>query len=132
VYFIKDKKYTRNPKESGRCPEATVGLNQRTVSCPQDRLRTGGPKQETLPPSDTLQLPSTTASTTPIYYSALQSLLPILRKIRLPSQLLLLLPLLPKSSSPSEPRTSRSIVSRTVNTVQEYQPPSTPSPSYYS
>ncbi len=34
----------RNPKESSYCPEATVGLMQRTVSCPQDRLRTGGPK----------------------------------------------------------------------------------------
>jgi hypothetical protein len=41
-YFIKDKKYTQNPKESSNCPEATVGLNQRSVICPQDSLRTGG------------------------------------------------------------------------------------------
>jgi hypothetical protein len=70
---MKDKKYARNPKESDHCPEATVGLKKRTVSCPQDRLRTGGPKQETLLLPDTLQLlpktPSTTQSTTPIYNS---------------------------------------------------------------
>jgi hypothetical protein len=73
MYFIKDKKYSQNPKESDRCPEATSGLNQRTVSCLQDRLQTGGPKQETLFPLDTLQLrlqlPPTTLSTTPIYNS---------------------------------------------------------------
>jgi hypothetical protein len=71
VYFIMDKKYTRNPKESDRCPEATAGLNQRTVRCLLDILRTGGPKQETLLLPDTLQLrlqlPPTTPSTTPIY-----------------------------------------------------------------
>ncbi len=132
MYVIKDKKYTWNPKESSRCPEATEGLNQRTVSCPQDRLRTGGPKQETL------RLPrySTTPTDNSVYNSDLQ-LLPttsfyranyrLPRKIRLPSQLLLplqLLPSLPRSSSPSEPRTSKSIVSRIVNTVQEYQSPS--------
>ncbi len=58
--------------ESDRCPEAAAGLNQRTVSCLQNRLLTGGPKQETLPPSDILQL----LSTTPRYY-VLLLLLPI-------------------------------------------------------
>jgi hypothetical protein len=87
MYFIKDKKYTRNPKESDRCPEATAGPDQKTVSCLQDRLRTGGPKQETLLLPNTLQLRLLQyshrqlclqlQSTTPIYYSALQSLLPI-------------------------------------------------------
>ncbi len=70
MYFIKDKRYTRNPKESSHYPEATVGLKQRTVSCPQDRLRTGGPKQETLP-LPRLQLLSTTPPSTPIYNSSL-------------------------------------------------------------
>jgi hypothetical protein len=55
--------------ESDCCPEAATGLIQRTVSCLQDRLRTGGPKQETLPSSDILQLPPTTPSTTPVYNS---------------------------------------------------------------
>jgi hypothetical protein len=49
-----------------------VGLKQRTVSCPQDRLRSGGPKLRRLSPFlDTLQLPSTTPSTTLIYNSSL-------------------------------------------------------------
>jgi hypothetical protein len=78
MYFIKDKKYSRNPKESDRCPEAAAGLNQRTVSCLQDRHRTGGPKQETLPPSDILQLLPTTLSTTPIYNSDILLLLLLL------------------------------------------------------
>jgi hypothetical protein len=30
--------------ESYHCPEAAAGQDQRTVSCLQDRLRTGGPK----------------------------------------------------------------------------------------
>ncbi len=83
VYFIKDKKYTQNQKkvttDSDRYPEAASGLIQRTVSCLQDRLRTGGPKQETLPSSDTLQLclqfPTTTPSTTPVYNSKILLLL---------------------------------------------------------
>jgi hypothetical protein len=140
VYFIKDKKYTRNPKGSSSCPEATVDLRQRKVSCPQDRLRIGGLKTGDSPPPPTLynscrQLRLQLQSTTPLYYSALQSFYRLPWKTRLPSQLLLsllLLPSLPRSSSPSEPRTSRSIVSRIVNTVQEHQPPSAPSPSYYS
>jgi hypothetical protein len=125
MYFIKDKKYTRNLKESSRCPEATVGLNQRTVSCPQDRLRTGGPKQETLP------FPIPRHSTTPVDNSVYNSNLRLcsgepttdIRGISTyQSQLLLsllLLPSLPRSSLPSEPRTSRSILSRICNTVQE-------------
>jgi hypothetical protein len=67
--------------ESDLCPEAAAGLNQRTVSCLHYRLRTGGPKQETLPSLDILQLRlqllSTTPSTTPIYNSEILLLLPI-------------------------------------------------------
>jgi hypothetical protein len=136
LYFIKNKKYTRNPMESDRCPEATVGLNQRTVSCPQDRLRTGGLKQETLPLSVTLQLRLQLRYTTPLYraYFRLPWKIRLPRQLLLPlpRQLLLLLPPIPRLSSSSEPRTSRSIVSRIVNTVQEYQLPSTQSMSYYS
>ncbi len=129
-----DKKYTRNPKESDRCPEATAGLNQRTVSCLQDRLQTGGPKTGDSPSP----LYSTTQSTTPadnsVYDSniQLQYTTPLYRVYYRSPRKLLLLPLLPRSSSPSEPRTSRSIISRIVNTVQEYQFPSTPSSSYHS
>ncbi len=65
--------------ESDRCPEAAAGQNQKTVSCLQDRLRTGGTKQETLPFLDILQLllqlPPTTPSTTPIYNSEILLLL---------------------------------------------------------
>ncbi len=67
--------------ESDHCPEAAAGQNQRTVSCPQDRLLTGGPKQENLPSSDILQLrlqlPSTIPFTTPTYNSDILLLLPI-------------------------------------------------------
>jgi hypothetical protein len=67
--------------ESDHCPEAPAGQNQRTVSCLQDRLQIGGPKQETLPFLDILQLflqlPPTTLSTTPIYNSEILLLLPI-------------------------------------------------------
>ncbi len=134
MYFIKDKKYTRNPKETSYCPEATVGLKQRTVSCPQDRLQTGGPKQETLSPPRY----STTPADNSAYNSDLQllSTTPLYRanyrlpgRIRLPSQILLLPPL-PRTSLPSEPRTLRSIISRIVNTVQECQPPSASSTIY--
>jgi hypothetical protein len=99
--FIKDKKYMRNPKESSYCPEAAVGLELRTVSCPQGRLWTGGPK--------TRDSPSARYSTTRADNSAYNSDLQLLsntplyranywfpRKIRLPSQLLLLL--LPSST----------------------------------
>jgi hypothetical protein len=76
MYFIKHKKYTRNPKESvkesDRCPEAAAGQNQQTVSCLQDRLRAGGPKAGDSP----FQQNSTTPSTTPIYKSEIQ-LLPL-------------------------------------------------------
>jgi hypothetical protein len=53
VYFIKYKKIhseseRKCSQESDRCPEAAAGQNQRTVSCLQDRLRTGGLKQEIL------------------------------------------------------------------------------------
>ncbi len=54
----------RNPKESSYCSEATVGLNLRTVNCPQDSLRTRGPRTGDSPPSR--------YSTTPFYNSALQ------------------------------------------------------------
>ncbi len=40
---------------------------QRTVSCPQDRLQTRGPKQETLPPPRYSTTPPTTLPTTLIY-----------------------------------------------------------------
>jgi hypothetical protein len=135
MYFIKDKKYIRNPNESSRCPEASVGPKQRTVSCPQDRLRTGGPKTGGSPPflipyNSCQQLCLQLLSTTLLYRANYR--LP--RKIRLPSQLLLpllLLPSLPRSSLPSEPRIWRSIISRIVNIVQEYEPSSAPSPSYH-
>jgi hypothetical protein len=71
VYFNKDKKYTRKPKENSYCPEATVGLKQRTVSCPQDRLQTGGPNRRLSLFPDTLQLPLTTLPMTSIYNSSL-------------------------------------------------------------
>jgi hypothetical protein len=74
VYFIKFKKYTGNPNkvftESDRCPEAAAGQNQRTVSCLQDRLQTGGPK--------TGDSPFLRLSTTPIYYSEIPLLLLLL------------------------------------------------------
>ncbi len=54
--------------ESDRLPKAAADQNQRTVSCLQDRLRTGGPKQETLPSLDTLQLRLQLRSTTPRYH----------------------------------------------------------------
>jgi hypothetical protein len=61
------------------CPEAAAGQIQRTVSCLQDRLRTGSPKQDTLSSSDILQLrlqlPPTTLSTTPVYDSEILLLL---------------------------------------------------------
>ncbi len=63
--------------ENDRCPEAATGQNQRTVSCLQDGLQTGGPEQETLPSLDILQLLPTTPSTTPIYNSEILLLLPI-------------------------------------------------------
>jgi hypothetical protein len=100
--------------ESNRCPEAAARQNQRTVSCLQDRLRTGGPKQETLLFLDILQVHLQLQSTTPRYHYYYYYRLP--RKIRLP-HLQLLLSLLPMSSSPPEPRTSRSIISRIVNIV---------------
>ncbi len=53
--------------ESDHCPEAAAGQNQRTVSCLQDRLRTGGPK--------TGDSPFPRYSTTPVYYSEILSLL---------------------------------------------------------
>jgi hypothetical protein len=96
-YFIKDKKYTRNPKESSNCPEANVGLKQRTISYPQDRLQTGGPKTGDSSRSQY----STTPANNSVYVSRLQLLSTtplhranyrLLRKIRLPSLLLLLPP----------------------------------------
>ncbi len=65
--------------KSDCCPEAAAGPNQRTVSCLQDRLPTGGSKQETLPFLDILQLClqllPTTPSTTPVYNSEILLLL---------------------------------------------------------
>jgi hypothetical protein len=105
---IRNKVFT----ESDRCPEAAAGQNWRTVSCLQDRLQTGAPKQEILLSLDILQFPSTTSRYNYYYYRYYR--LP--RKIRLLLQLLLQLPL-PRSPSPSEPRASRSIFSITDNTV---------------
>jgi hypothetical protein len=108
--------------ESDRRPEAPAGQNQRTVSCPQDRLRTGTGDSPFLRRSTTL---STTPASNSVYNSNLQiwyttphyrAYYRLPRKIRLP-RLLLLLPPLPRSSSPWEPRTSRSIVSRIINIV---------------
>ncbi len=45
--------------ESDRCPKAAVDQNQRTVSCPQDRLRRG----ESLP-ATTAEDPTTITTTT--------------------------------------------------------------------
>jgi hypothetical protein len=53
--------------ESDRCSEAAAGQSQRTVSCLQDRLRTGGPK--------TGDSPFPRYSTTPVYYSEILPLL---------------------------------------------------------
>ncbi len=72
--------------ESDRCPEVAAGQNQRTVSCLQDRLRTGGPKQEILLYPDILQLRLQLQSTTLRYYYHYYYRLP--RKIRLPQLLL--------------------------------------------
>jgi hypothetical protein len=83
---------------------------------------------------DTLQLPSTTPPTTPLYNSSLL-LCSTEKKIHLPSQLLLpllLLPPLQRSSPSSELRNSRGIILKIVNTVQEYQPSSAPSSSYHN
>jgi hypothetical protein len=136
--FIKDKKYTGNPKESDCCPEATVGLNQRTVSCPQDRLRIGGPNRR--------------LSFSPILYNSR-------RQLRL--QLQSTTPILLHSTEPttdyrgrSAPTTSTSTTTTTTTavtkvfafraknfekyhfkncyTVQEFQLLSTPSTSYHS
>jgi hypothetical protein len=115
--------------ESDHCPEAAAGQSQRTVSCLQDRLRTGGPKQEILLSLDILQLHLQLRDTTPRYHCYYYYRLP--RKTRLPRLLLLLLPS-PRSFSPSEPRTSRCILSRIDILYKDYQPPSTPSLLYYS
>jgi hypothetical protein len=133
------KKYTQNTKERSDCPEATVGLKQRTFSCPQDRLRIGGPKTGDSPLPDTLQLQPTTPSSTPVYnYS------PLLRSTEPTTDYherstyqvyyynYYYYCRLPISSPPTEPRTPRSIASRTPSTVQEYQPSSAPSSSYSS
>jgi hypothetical protein len=102
-------------KESSYCPKATGGLKQRPVSCPQGRLRTGGPIQEIPLLPDTLQLESTTPSTTPVYNSSLQ-----LRSTEQTTDYhgrsayhvyyYFYYRRLPRTSPPTEPRTPRSIV----------------------
>jgi hypothetical protein len=56
--------------ESDRCPEATAGQNQRTVSCLQDRLQAGGPKAGDSP----AKFYNSIYCTTPIYNSEIQLL----------------------------------------------------------
>ncbi len=76
MYFIKDKKYTRNPKESDRCPEATAGPNQRRVSClPTDSEQEVQNRRLSLPPifynsvyNSSQQLRYTTTTTTTDYW----------------------------------------------------------------
>ncbi len=67
-YFVKDKKYTRNPKESSYCPEATVGLIRGQLVVHRTSPKQEAQEYEILLLPEILQL----RSTTPIYNSALQ------------------------------------------------------------
>jgi hypothetical protein len=59
--FIKDKKYTRNPKESSYCPEATVDLNTGQLVVHRTASKQEAQEQEINLLLNTLQLCSTTS-----------------------------------------------------------------------
>jgi hypothetical protein len=107
--------------ESDRCPEAAAGVNQRTVICLQDRLRTGGPKQEALLSSDILQLrlqlPLTTPSTTPVYNSEILLLLLLPITTEDPPTTSTTTTTVTKVVFAFRAKTSRSIISRIINIV---------------
>jgi hypothetical protein len=104
-------------KENSYCPGAAVGLKQRTVTCPQDSLQTGGPKTGDSPPSRY----STTTANNSVYNSSLRllSTTPLYRaSYRLPGRsayhVYYYYRHLPRTTLPKEPRTPRSIVPRTL------------------